>query len=69
MTLCQAPEPDALHTGWYCTRPRGHAGDHIATIGPYRDGEVILAQWPASPEPEVDRIYIDDLDDPDGNIH
>ena len=30
-----------------CTREKGHAGDHIAAIGPYREGEAILKQWAA----------------------
>lgn len=35
----------ALKGMWHCTRPIGHLGDHIATIGPYVDGEPPLDQW------------------------
>lgn len=30
----------------YCTRPRGHMGDHVATIGPWKSNAKVLARWP-----------------------
>lgn len=46
MTLCGAPQPGGL---FLCTRRPHHPGDHIATIGPYHEGEPIIAQWSAPP--------------------
>lgn len=30
----------------YCTRPKGHAGNHIAAIGPYTPDTPVLQEWP-----------------------
>jgi hypothetical protein len=62
--LCQARRPggaDHAFEAWRCTRPRGHAGDHIAAIGPYQVGEVLLAQWPAERErdPTLEALALD----------
>jgi hypothetical protein len=32
----------------YCTRPKGHEGNHIAAVGPYTDKTPVLAEWPRS---------------------
>jgi hypothetical protein len=32
----------------YCTREFGHEGEHIATVGPYREGARVLARWEAT---------------------
>lgn len=45
--LCGEPQPDEERP-WRCTLPKGHTGDHIATIGPYFDGGSTLARWPAT---------------------
>jgi len=53
VTLCgayAAPASDRYGHPLRCTRDVGHEGDHIAAIGPYVEGEVILAQWPAPPK-------------------
>jgi hypothetical protein len=51
MTLCGTTTTDARDGRWHCTRERGHAGPHIATIGPYEAGLAVLAEWvdPAPP--------------------
>jgi len=47
MPLCAATTPAPHEYGvWYCTRPRGHGGDHIATVGPYEPALRVLARWP-----------------------
>lgn len=51
--LCRAPNQHETRgpAYWvYCTRPVGHEGPHIATIGPYRPDEIALAEWPADAE-------------------
>jgi hypothetical protein len=30
----------------YCTRPKGHEGNHIAAVGPYTPETPVLAEWP-----------------------
>lgn len=44
----------------YCTRERGHAGEHIASIGPYRPGAIVIVRWPAA-ETEIDERHGPDL--------
>lgn len=29
----------------YCTRPKGHEGEHVAAVGPYDDRAHVLARW------------------------
>lgn len=31
--------------GWYCTLPKGHDGDHIATVGLWSCEADVLARW------------------------
>ena len=38
MTQCGA----VFRSQWHCTRPSGHEGPHIATIGPYGEG---MERW------------------------
>jgi hypothetical protein len=42
--LCEVQQPDGAHR---CTRPAGHDGPHVATVGPYRPELPALATWPA----------------------
>lgn len=46
-------------TAYRCTRPIGHGGDHIAAIGPWQPGEVILARWRQGSDPSRDDLAID----------
>lgn len=39
--------------GWYCTRERGHDGEHIATCGVYKPGIHVFARW-MNEQPLVD---------------
>lgn len=41
-----------------CTRPVGHRGRHIATIG---GGTIAIAAWPGSDEPTVYDLAADDV--------
>lgn len=61
-TLCGqlAPRGDT----WRCTRPAGHEGDHIAGIGPYVEGVVILTRWP--PMTQTWWLSFGDADKPKG---
>jgi hypothetical protein len=45
--LCEASAPllTPMSDSVYCTRERGHSGDHIATVGPYREGLEVLKRW------------------------
>lgn len=51
---CEARADDRR---WYCTRPVGHAGPHIATVGPYDPCSRVLYSWSAtaSAEPPITR--------------
>jgi hypothetical protein len=49
-TFCGAFTLDGRGRRVYCTREPGHPARHVATIGPYQAGMVVLAEW-ASPEP------------------
>jgi hypothetical protein len=42
--LCGVDEPSRPFN-YYCTRPKGHDGPHIATIGPYEPDRAVLARW------------------------
>lgn len=35
------------HGLWFCTRPAGHDGLHVATVGPYEADLRPLASWPS----------------------
>lgn len=44
---------------FYCTRPPGHAGDHVAGLGPWTDGDPVLARWRAGDDPARDDLALD----------
>lgn len=41
--------------GWsiYCTLPNGHAGPHVATIGPYKPGIPVIGRWSSAKPAEA----------------
>jgi hypothetical protein len=49
MILCGALQPGVRTNPCRCTREPNHPGDHIAGVGPYVPGEMILAQWSRAP--------------------
>lgn len=52
MVLCHALSPDDDESPqFYCTRPAGHEGDHLAGVGPVGPGVPILTRWPATAAP------------------
>lgn len=43
-----------LKLGFYCTRPAGHDGDHVA----HGVGYEILSVWPVALPPELDALLV-----------
>lgn len=50
-TVCcaQSPEPTAIGCHIYCTRERGHDGEHIAQAGDHTDSLLVVGRWTHSP--------------------
>jgi hypothetical protein len=70
LTMCCARSPEVTAVGCYvyCTRERGHDGDHIAQAGDRAESLVVVGRWSASDDTEfkfldvtTQRLFVDGL--------